>query len=568
MTRRVDVRTSSTHPLRIDWLDAPAPVGMTLAPGVHGQSTDGFRWQRDLDADLARLRDLGATMLVCLMEDHEFARYAIDDLPVKARAHGLALLRLAIPDCGVPRSFEAVDALLDAVEAHAAQGGRLVVHCRGGLGRTGTIAGCYLVRHGTTPTDALAMLRRARKTDRCPEFDEQRAFIARYAEHLRRRQASSGAAPAAQSAPRTSWRADDLPGLLALDATLMSPCGPRAAADLLARVETEVARAPERCFGFDAAGNATLSAAGRTFNAGRFTTVAVDELRARLASRARAVDRRILLSVLHGAHPAGDIGTLQATASPGTLFQVASQFNCLEATGPFVARVRDYVGDSTQGPRASVSALAGTFLRHYAAPAPDGGRFVQTDRRCINLLEDVFGPSVAELRCGYLQTSHVRDMDALASALAERFGRIRVGVHAGVEVVFGHDWSGPVPGSPRLISQVFTSTMALGGYSRDDGGPALADARRHLLRGAYLGTLLAAIDLGCETIVLTLVGGGVFGNPIRDIWDAIDWAVAQAEPFASGTTHVVVNTRAVLHDEDRARVRTRGGTILELRRSE
>ena len=36
----------------------------------------------------------------------------------------------------------------------------------------------------------------------------------------------------------------------------------------------------------------------------------------------------------HGS--ATDIGSLQATAGPGMLFQVASQFNCLEAPGPFV----------------------------------------------------------------------------------------------------------------------------------------------------------------------------------------------------------------------------------------
>ena len=523
------VRTSRTHPLRIDWLDPPAPVGMTLLPGVHGESTYGFRWQRDLDSDLDELRRLGATALVCLLEDHEFDQYEIRELIPKARSRGLEVLRLAIVDGGVPRRLEEVDELLDAVDAHAAKGGRLVIHCRGGLGRTGTIAGCYLVRHGTSSGEALAMLRRVRKTDRCPEHDTQRGFIARYAEHTR-----------------------------------AGTQGPGAARALLETVEREVARAPDGCFRFAEDGEATLDAAGRSFRAGRFETPSIGELRARAAARSRSGGGRLILSVLHGAHRRSDIGTLQATAAPGTLFQVASQFNCLEAPGPHIVPIRDYVHDNTQGPRASVSAFPGTFLRHYRAPAADGTRFVQTDGRCINLLADVFETSVAEVRAGYLRASQVREMGALASALVERFDRVRVGVHAGVEVVFGHDWSGPVPRSPQVIAQVFTSTIALGGYGHDDGDPALATARRRLLRAAYLGTLLAAVELACDTVVLTMIGGGVFANPHRDIWDAIHWALAEVEPLAGGTKQVIVNTREPVADEDRAQVRARGGTFVEL----
>jgi len=48
------------------------------------------------------------------------------------------------------------------------------------------------------------------------------------------------------------------------------------------------------------------------------------------------------LWLFHGVSPMKDIGALQATSGDGTLFQVASQFNCLEATGPHVSRVADY----------------------------------------------------------------------------------------------------------------------------------------------------------------------------------------------------------------------------------
>src|SRR3989442_929187 len=83
----------------------------------------------------------------------------------------------------------------------------------------------------------------------------------------------------------------------------------------------------------------------------------------------------------------------QAPAPPGSLFQVASQFNCLESPGEFVVPVAEYFNDPTQGPRASISAFPGTLVRHYAAPAPDGSRFVQTnDGPQLNLLEGVCAP--------------------------------------------------------------------------------------------------------------------------------------------------------------------------------
>lgn len=330
---------------------------------------------------------------------------------------------------------------------------------------------------------------------------------------------------------------------------------------LLQAIEREVSADPEACFRFEN-GNATLIAAGRRYAAGTFTTPTLGELRARLRSRPHGTGR-LTLSALTGAHPLSDIGTLQGTAGEGELFQVASQFDCLEAPDACVVPVHEYLHDYTQGPRASVSAFPGIFLRHYQAPAGDGSRFVQTEARCLNLLQDVFDDTIARVHCGYLQASEIRDKAAFANALEQRFDHARVGVHDDIEVVFGHDWSGPVVGHDR-IAQVLTSTIALGGYGRDDGSIELASARRQLLRVAYLGTLLAAADLGKSTVLLTLIGGGVFGNPLGDIWDAIHWAADETAPLLEKDLAVVVNSRPALAAGDRAKILERGGAVVEL----
>jgi hypothetical protein len=312
---------------------------------------------------------------------------------------------------------------------------------------------------------------------------------------------------------------------------------------LLTAIEAEITRSPSACFTVTSEGAVTLRVAGRTYHAGRFEVLTIADLRARIRPRPEAPGR-IRLSIVRGTGPSSDIGRLQAIAPEGVLFQAASQFNCLEAPSAHVVAINQYTFDPTQGPRASVSAFPGTFVRHYFAPRSDGTRFIQTDLDCVNLLADVLDPRIARVRSGYLQPHDIHDAAALASALEQRFDQIRVGLHDDVEVVLGGDWGGSVPTAPHhRIAQVFTSTIALGGYGRDDGSRQLVTIRQQLLRAAYLGTLLGAVALGKHTLVLTMIGGGVFANPHDAIWDAIHWASDQVAPLVHDTFDLVVNVR-------------------------
>jgi hypothetical protein len=347
----------------------------------------------------------------------------------------------------------------------------------------------------------------------------------------------------------------------------------------VARAEAEVRadlRGGIRC---DARGEATVRALGRRFRGGRFEVPTLCALKARAVEARAAAGRPALrprLWVFDGVSPANDIGALQATAPPRSLFQVASQFNCLESPGAFVTEVVQYVHDPTQGPRASISAWPGTLVRHYAAPglgAADGGRFVQGAERQIDLLAEVCDPGVAAVRNGYLRGNDIADTAAFAAALEARFDAIRIGVHDGVEVVLGADWDGGVEGAPhRTIAQVLTSTIAAGMYGDlDDSDAAALAICRQLQRAAYLGTLLAAAALGQDRVVLTLIGGGVFANPIRLIWEAIGWAVDQVGSFLHRELVVVVNGRSlgeqIAPRELAAAARERGGGLLRLSRN-
>lgn len=96
---------------------------------------------------------------------------------------GAVYQRFSIPDLSVPRQESMVE-ILDLIDRATARGHIVYVHCWGGIGRTGTVVGCYLVRHGMSGSSALghlavlfASMEKSRRVTRSPETDEQVRFI-------------------------------------------------------------------------------------------------------------------------------------------------------------------------------------------------------------------------------------------------------------------------------------------------------------------------------------------------------------------------------------------------------
>jgi ADP-ribosylglycohydrolase len=88
-----------------------------------------------------------------------------------------------IPDVSVPTTDDLTSEALDLIDAKLASGEMVYVHCWGGVGRTGTIVGCWLARHGYEGQGALDRL--AELWSACPksqhrvspETEAQRSYI-------------------------------------------------------------------------------------------------------------------------------------------------------------------------------------------------------------------------------------------------------------------------------------------------------------------------------------------------------------------------------------------------------
>jgi protein-tyrosine phosphatase len=177
LSDRVTETVLASSALRLDWFSSDSrgrgSVGITICPGRRDR-------RRNLDADLAVLVDQGVTRLLTLLPDTELEWAGVGDLPTRARAVGIDCRQFPVPDQGVP-SLEDARELVRWCREGVEAGGRVVISCLGGLGRSGTIAACYLVEEqGESGPEAISAVRRARGP-RAVESISQEAFVSAYA---------------------------------------------------------------------------------------------------------------------------------------------------------------------------------------------------------------------------------------------------------------------------------------------------------------------------------------------------------------------------------------------------
>ena len=160
-------RTSDSHPLQIAFVETPGNgrIGMTFCPGKHDPMAMTGPWDRDMRTDLAAIADWGAVALVTLMESHELDLLGVSGLGDMALSQGLDWYHLPIQDVSVPstsRSKRSGQMRVGRCESQLLDGQSIVVHCRGGLGRTGMVAARLLIELGEKPVTALQRVRAAR----------------------------------------------------------------------------------------------------------------------------------------------------------------------------------------------------------------------------------------------------------------------------------------------------------------------------------------------------------------------------------------------------------------------
>lgn len=138
----------------------------------------GGKRPQDVARRLGALLDAGFDAFIDLTEPGELPPYQLY-LPGHVR-----YARKPIPDHGVPRQAAQMGEIMAELDAALAEGRRVYVHCRAGIGRTGTVIACHLVARGLDGDAAIAELNalwlgsdRSDTWPEVPETAEQIEFI-------------------------------------------------------------------------------------------------------------------------------------------------------------------------------------------------------------------------------------------------------------------------------------------------------------------------------------------------------------------------------------------------------
>lgn len=277
---------------------------------------------------------------------------------------------------------------------------------------------------------------------------------------------------------------------------------------------------------------------GSSYSIGTFELATLADLRTRVAASVGAPGRP-RVSIVQG-----DVRKMhQEPEYAGALIQVASQTNCLEMVGPDVTPehgVTGYQHDRTQGPACAIAAGAGTIYRNYFAAV--GKQCGQTSARQLDGLADLGAElevvldrplrNLWKTRNGYLLATRP-GLNLISTYLASTApaavddlrGRVRIGVHADVEVTDAASQPGPI------VSQALCSALPVA-YSEvpaKDWAPLATLVREAAYEATLLAGLLNAARGGSNIVLLTMLGGGAFGNDDTWIHHAIEYAMQQIQ---------------------------------------
>lgn len=217
------------------------------------------------------------------------------------------------------------------------------------------------------------------------------------------------------------------------------------------------------------------------------------------------------------------------SSNANALFQVASQFNLLEMAAPDVTPERGvgiYERDRTQGPACAIAAGAGTIFRNYFAVV--NGRVGQTADSQIDCLAgvgDLLGNTHGRLWQsvnGYALPSAdgLKEIDQTLKAMDEPgLDRLRQALQIGLQ----WDTQVTLDGSSHLVTQAYCSALPVA-YT-EHSSELWARFATLVLEASYEATFCAAIlnanRTKNNTLFLTLLGGGAFGNELAWITGAI-----------------------------------------------
>lgn len=130
----------------------------------------------DLESDLSKISENKITHVVTLVSDEELTHYKVGNLMARYSDLNLTVLHSPIPDYGTP-SIEQMKTIITWVHKRVKSKQNVLIHCVGGLGRSGTVMAVYAKAYlGKTAEEAINYVRSIRGEE-AVETEGQQNFV-------------------------------------------------------------------------------------------------------------------------------------------------------------------------------------------------------------------------------------------------------------------------------------------------------------------------------------------------------------------------------------------------------
>ena len=129
-------------------------IALSPLPGRYG----------DIQSDLAKVADWGASLVLTMVTQAEIDKHRSGQLEELLNNADIRWQHLPVEDYQTPavQTDSAIERAISESKQILNNGGRVLIHCFGGCGRSGMMALRIMIAVGEMPNDALLRLRHAR----------------------------------------------------------------------------------------------------------------------------------------------------------------------------------------------------------------------------------------------------------------------------------------------------------------------------------------------------------------------------------------------------------------------
>lgn len=157
------------------WIDGPWPGRLAIMPRPRGGD-----WLED---EIISWQRLGINVIVSALTKEENAELDLMQEKEQCEKTGIEFLSIPIADRCVPLSAKDTWELARRLDQALAQGKKIAIHCRQGVGRAALLAACVLAASGVDPASAWERVAVARGCS-VPDTSEQREWVARFVREM------------------------------------------------------------------------------------------------------------------------------------------------------------------------------------------------------------------------------------------------------------------------------------------------------------------------------------------------------------------------------------------------